>query len=307
MSSVHVSTTSSPDVEASRKYTAARKRRHALDLTLRLIVIGIAMIFALFPVIWIASASVNPNNSLVGQRLVPEHASLANYNELLHSDVHPFLRWMWNSFKLASISSVLSVLVSALSAYAFSRFRFRGRRSMLLTVFLVQIFPNSLSMVATFLLIQQIGEYIPSLGLNSHGGLILVYLGGAMGINTWLMKGYFDSIPRELDESAMIDGASHWYTFWRIIMPLVRPVLAVVGVLSFVGTYGDYLFALLLVKDKDLYTLAVGMSIFIGDQFSQKWGVFAAGALLGAIPIVIIYLLLQDFIVSGLTQGAVKG
>jgi len=157
------------------------------------------------------------------------------------------------------------------------------------------------------LLLQEIGHYIPSFGLNQHGGLILVYLGGAMGINTWLMKGFFDSIPRELDESAMIDGASHWRTFWKIIVPLVRPILAVVGILTFIGTYGDYLFALLLIKDKDLYTLAVGLSIFIGDQYSQKWGVFAAGALLGAIPIVVMYLLLQDFIVGGLTQGAVKG
>ncbi|MBN1964470.1 MAG: sugar ABC transporter permease [Anaerolineae bacterium] len=278
-----------------------------MRLASRLLVIALAMTFALFPVIWIVSASVNPSNSLVGQKVIPSNATLKNYDALLSSDVHPFMKWMWNSVKLATITSILSVLVSALSAYSFSRFRFRGRRGMLLTVFLVQVFPNSLTMVATFLLVQEIGNYIPSLGLGSHGGLILVYLGGAMGINTWLMKGFFDSIPRELDESAMIDGASHWRTFWTIIVPLVRPILAVVGILTFIGTYGDYLIALLLIKDKDLYTLAVGLSIFIGDQYSQKWGVFAAGALLGAIPIVIMYLVLQDFIVGGLTQGAVKG
>jgi ABC-type maltose transport system permease subunit len=294
-------------VSLTKQLAAERRRKKQGQLALRLVVIALAMIFALFPILWIISASLNPSNSLSGQGLVPENASFKNYDRLLNNNVHPFLKWMWNSVKLATITSVLSVLVSALSAYSFSRFRFSGRRNMLLIVFLVQVFPNSLTMVATFLLVQEIGNYIPSLGLNAHGGLILVYLGGAMGINTWLMKGFFDSIPRELDESAMIDGASHWRTFWQVIVPLVRPILAVVGILSFIGTYGDYLIALLLIKDKDLYTLAVGLSIFIGDQYSQKWGVFAAGALLGAIPIVIMYLLLQDFIVGGLTQGAVKG
>jgi ABC-type maltose transport system permease subunit len=291
----------------AKQLAAQRRRKRQIQLALRLVVIALAMIFALFPILWIASASVNPSNSLSGQNLIPENASLKNYDRLLNNNVHPFLKWMWNSIKLATITSVLSVMVSALSAYSFSRFRFSGRRNMLLIVFLVQVFPNSLTMVATFLLVQEIGNYIPSLGLNAHGGLILVYLGGAMGINTWLMKGFFDSIPRDLDESAMIDGASHWRIFWQVIVPLVRPILAVVGILSFIGTYGDYLIALLLIKDKDLYTLAVGLSIFIGDQYSQKWGVFAAGALLGAIPIVVMYLLLQDFIVGGLTSGAVKG
>jgi ABC-type maltose transport system permease subunit len=294
-------------VTVTKQLELQRRRKRQLQLAVRLVVIALAMVFALFPVIWIASASVNPSNSLSGQRLIPDNASLENYDQLLSNNVHPFLKWMWNSVKLATITSVLSVMVSALSAYSFSRFRFSGRRNMLLIVFLVQVFPNSLTMVATFLLVQEIGNYIPSFGLNAHGGLILVYLGGAMGINTWLMKGFFDSIPRDLDESAMIDGASHWRTFWQVIVPLVRPILAVVGILSFIGTYGDYLIALLLIKDKDLYTLAVGLSIFIGDQYSQKWGVFAAGALLGAIPIVVMYLLLQDFIVGGLTSGAVKG
>jgi ABC-type maltose transport system permease subunit len=134
-----------------------------------------------------------------------------------------------------------------------------------------------------------------------------VYLGGAMGINTWLMKGFYDSIPRELDESAMIDGATHWQIFWRILFPLVRPILAVVGILTFVGTYGDYIISLVVLKEPELYTLALGLSLFIGDTFSQNWGVFAAGALIGAIPIIIMYIVLQDFIVGGLTQGAVKG
>jgi ABC-type maltose transport system permease subunit len=305
MSSTTATTTAARTAGAERGTTfAARRQRERI---LRMALIALALIYALFPVAWIISASLNPANTLLGQGLIPENASLENYQRLLTNPTHPFGRWMFNSFYIAAITATLAVLVSSLSAYAFSRFRFRGRQGMLLTVFLVQVFPNALTMVATFLLLQQIGRYIPSLGLNSHGGLILVYLGGAMGINTWLMKGFYDSIPREVDESAMIDGATHWQIFWHILFPLVRPILAVVGILTFVGTYGDYIISLVVLKQPELYTLALGLSLFIGDTFSQNWGVFAAGALLGAIPIVVMYLVLQDYIVGGLTQGAVKG
>jgi arabinogalactan oligomer/maltooligosaccharide transport system permease protein len=273
----------------------------------RLSIIGLALLFAYFPIVWIASASVNEVGTLNTQALIPDKFGFGNYDRLLNSDIHPFRKWMWNSIKVATIASVLSVLVSAFGAYAFSRFRFRGRRSLMLTIFLVQVFPNSLTIVATFLLVQAIGRVMPEFGLNSHGGLILVYLGGALGINTWLMKGFFDSIPRELDESARIDGASDWLIFWRIIFPLVRPVLAVVGILSFIGTYGDVIISLTLLKNKNVQTLAIGLRRFISDDYNQEWGAFSAGALIGAIPIVIVILAFQRFLVSGLTEGAVKG
>ncbi len=275
----------------------------------RLLIIVVAMVFAFFPIIWIASASVNETGTLNTQHLVPKNFGFENYHTLLNSDIHPFKTWMWNSIKVASITAILSVMISALGAYAFSRFRFTGRRGMMLTIFIVQVFPNSLTIVATFLLIQAIGkvDHMSWLGLNSHGGLILVYLGGALGINTWLMKGFFDSIPRELDESARIDGASDWRIFWQIIFPLVRPVLAVVGILSFIGTYGDVIISLTLLKNKDVQTLAIGLNRFISDSYNREWGVFSAGALIGAIPIVILILAFQRFFVSGLTEGAVKG
>ncbi|HMM28472.1 MAG TPA: sugar ABC transporter permease [Aggregatilineaceae bacterium] len=284
-----------------------RQRQRSRQLAVRLVLLLLALFYALFPIIWIASASFDPRNSLVNLGLIPQGATLDNYETLLNSDIHPFTRWLWNSIKVSTITMVLSVLVSTFAAYAFSRFRFRGRDATLLTVFLIQVFPNSLTIVATFLLIQEIGNYIPSLGLNSHGGLILVYLGGALGINTWLMKGFFDSVPRDLDESAMIDGASDWRIFWQILFPLVRPILAVVGILTFISTYNDVIIALTLLKNTQQQTLAVGLNLFLGEQFSQQWGVFAAGALIGAVPIVVLYLLMQDYIVGGLTAGAVKG
>jgi len=278
-----------------------------LLLILRVVVGALAIFFALFPVVWIISASINPSNTLANQQLIPSNASFGNYSLLFNDPLHPFWLWMGNSLKVSIISAVLAVTITSFSAYAFSRFRFRGRKNLLLTILLVQVFPNMLAMIALFLLLQQIGNYIPWLGLNSHGGLILVYLGGALGVNTWLMKGFFDSIPRDLDESAKIDGASQWQIYWKIIFPLVRPILAVVTLLTFIGSYSDVVLAKVLLQSSEEYTLAVGLWLFISGQYTEQWGVFAAGALLGAIPIVILYLFLQDYIVGGLTQGAVKG
>ena len=135
----------------------------------------------------------------------------------------------------------------------------------------------------------------------------MVYLGAQMGINIWLMKGYFDTIPRDIDESAAVDGATHWQTFWMLIFPLVRPVLAVVGVLAFVGTFNEFVLSNVLLRSTEQFTLMVGLYLFVTENFAQQWGVFAAGAILGAVPTLVLYMILQDYIVSGLTTGAVKG
>ena len=282
--------------------------RTRIDIGARLLLAAVALVFALTPVLLILSASLDPRDSMVTQSLIPPGASLDNYAELLASDIHPFAIWFWNTMKIAVITSVLTVLICSISAYAFSRFRFKGRRGLLLSVFLIQVFPNSLTMVATFLLIQAIGLFLPFMGLNSHGGLILVYLGGAMGINTWLMKGYFDSVPRSLDESARIDGASNWQIYWRIILPVVKPILTVVALISFIAAYSDFLIPQVVLQDTRQFTMAVGLTLFVRNgQYSEAWGVFSAGALIGAIPIVTLYLFLQRYLVSGLTAGAVKG
>lgn len=282
-------------------------QQRKLALGLRIVLAILALLFALFPIIWIFSASIDPSNSLAGQRLIPANATFANYQNLVRSDLFPFRTWMWNSLRIAITTTILGVLFTALAAYAFSRFRFRGRRSLLQTILLVQFFPNFLNMVALYLILQQVGAYIPWLSLNTHGGLILLYLGGVLGLNTWLMKGYFDAIPRDLDEAAMMDGATHMQTFMTVILPLVRPILVVVGLLSFVGTYSEYILARVMLTSVDKYTLAVGLSLFIRDQYANRWGQFAAGALIGALPTVIIFMALQRYLVSGLTAGSVKG
>ncbi|BAS27007.1 maltose ABC transporter permease MalG [Limnochorda pilosa] len=266
----------------------------------------LAIAFALGPILWVFSASFSPANTIVGQPLIPTQLSLEHYRALFSDPRHPFHLWMWNSVKVAVIAAVLTVALTALGAYAFSRFRFQGRRGGLFTLILIQMFPQMLAMVAIYLLLLEIGRYLPWLGLNTHLGLIMVYLGGAMGVNTWLMKGYFDTIPRSLEESAMMDGASHLQAFVHIILPLVRPILTVVFMLSLIGQYSEYILARVLLQSTDRFTLPVGMQLFIFNQYDSRWGIFAAGAILGAIPIVIIFLLVQSQLVSGLTSGAVK-
>lgn len=285
----------------------SRKLQKRLSIIIRLIIAVFLIVFAIFPVVWVISASFNPIASLASQRIIPKNAGLGNYRLLLTSDIFPYWRWFWNSIKISSISTVLSVSITTVAAFAFSRFRFQGRQNLLKLILLIQVFPGLLAIVAIFLMISDVGDVIPFFGLDTHAGLILVYMGGAMGINIWLMKGFFDTIPRAIDESAMVDGASHWYIFTRLLLPLMRPILVVIGILSFIGTYGDFILARILLKSTEQYTLMVGLQIFTSGQFAQKWGQFTAGALIGALPIMLIYLLLQDQIVGGLTQGSVKG
>lgn len=278
----------------------------------RLVVAVFLIFFSIFPVLWIISASFDNTNSLATQELIPANAGVNNYRDLfgLNPDYEFgelfYWKWVFNSIKVAGISTILSLSLTTMAAYAFSRLRFAGRVTLLKGILLIQVFPNLLALVAIFLIIFQTGEIIPALGLNSHAGLILVYLGGSMGINIWLMKGFLDTVPRQIDESGMVDGASHFQIFWDLILPLLRPILVVIGILSFIGTYGDFVLARILLNDVDQYTLMVGLQIFTAGQFDKKWGVFAAGALIGALPIMITYLALQDQIAGGLTAGAVK-
>ena len=297
----------SSSVEKQKTSSTKRIIRKGLPGFLRLLLALVTIAFSLLPIVWVFSASLNPSGSLATQQLIPDNAGWGNYRELFTNPLLPFPRWVLNSFKIASITSILGVVSIMLSAYSFSRFRFKGRRQLMLALFLIQVFPTLLMFVAIFYLFQQLGQYVPALGLNEHAPLILTYLGSQMGIQIWLMKGFFDSIPRDIDESALVDGASHWQIFWRLIFPLARPIIVIVALLIFIGTYQEYVIASVLLRDKAQYTLMVGLYLYVSDNFSQNWGIFAAGGLLGALPIIIIYQVLQDQIIGGLTAGAVKG
>lgn len=265
------------------------------------------ILFALFPIYIVIISAFNPTGSLASSSLIPQQFSWANFQTLFGNDAVPFPTWVWNSIYISGITAVLSVTIGATAAFALSRLRFKGRKVTLNAILLVQVFPAFLALAAIYALMERVYVVFPSFGLGSTGGLILIYLGGAMGVNAWLLKGFLDSIPADLDEAAAIDGASKTQTFWLIIAPLMAPVLAVVAVLSFIGTFNEFILASFFLTDVDQRTVAVGLQAFVGAQYGQNWGPFAAGSLLASIPMVILFLSFQRYIVSGLTGGATKG
>src|SRR5437870_7782804 len=183
---------------------------------------------------------------------------------------------------VAGATALLTVLLGALAAYAFSRFRFRGRRLGMLALLLIQMFPQLLLVVAIYLIVLKTGDVFHVLGLNHLTALIVVYLGGAMGVNTWLLKGFFDTIPAELDESARVDGATPAQVFWGVVLPLAAPVLAVIALLSFIGTINEFIIASVLLQSSGKYTLALGLWHYISQKYSEHWGPVAAGVLIAA-------------------------
>ncbi|TLP93723.1 sugar ABC transporter permease [Nesterenkonia salmonea] len=264
------------------------------------------VIFSVFPLVYVLSASLNPGGTLISANSLFSNISLGSYVELFNRPQQPYAAWFLNTLVIGLTASAGSVLLGALAAYAFSRMRFTGRRVGLITLVLVQMFPQLLAMVAIFLLMMGISEVFPALGLNSQIGLIMVYLGGALGVNTYLMYGFFNTVPTSIDEAAHIDGAGHARIFFTIILPLVSPILAVVALLSLVATLSEFVIASVLLRDPERQTLAVGLYQFISQETSQNWSVFAAGAVLAAVIPVALFLLLQRYIVSGLTAGSVK-
>lgn len=301
-------TTGATDVE----YLKSLQRRRPFgvwfkDKGWRHLVGCIVTVFAVFPLLYVLSAALNSTGTLVGSNALFSRIDFGNFTALFDMPSRPFARWFGNTMVVGGVTSAATVFLGAMAAYAFSRMRFTGRRIGLLSLLLLQMFPQLLAVVAIFLLLSGISEVIPALGLGSQLGLIMVYLGGALGVNTYLMYGFFNTVPQSLDEAAKIDGASHAQIFFGIIMRLVTPILAVVGLLTFIGISGEFVIASVVLTDPDSQTLAVGLYSFVAQQRSENWGVFAAGAVLSAIPVMALFLFLQRYIVSGLTAGSVKG
>ncbi|AYF97806.1 sugar ABC transporter permease [Protaetiibacter intestinalis] len=260
--------------------------------------------FAVFPLVYVLSASLNPRGNLSGSSALFSEVTLENFIRLGSTS---FWIWMLNTLFIATASAIGAVLMGAAAAYAFSRFRFRGRRTSLTSLLIIQMFPQTVAFIAVFLMLLALGEVVPALGINSKIALICVYLGGALGANTFLMYGFINTIPTEIDESAKIDGASHAQIFWQLILPLMRPVLAVVFLLAFVSAFGDFILAKIILTSEDNWTLAVGMYQWVSNQLATRWGLFAAGAVVASIPVLVLFLTLQRYVVGGLVQGAVKG
>lgn len=300
---------SAQTVTASAKPAATQNRmpfgKWFRGIGFRHVVGVLAAIYAAFPILYVISAAFNPNvkTTLTGANSLFSSVSTENFTEL--SDTM-FWTWFGNTIIIGVATSIGTVLMGAAAAYAFSRYRFSGRKLSLQALLIIQMFPQLLTFVAIFLLLTTLGEVIPALGINSKMALICVYWGGALGANTFLMYGFFNSIPIDLDEAAKIDGASHAQVYWTIVLPLVIPILAVVGLLSFILAFNDFVLARTILTSQENWTLAIGMNIWVGGN-EKNWDWFASGAVIAAIPILLLFLFLQKYIVAGLTGGAVKG
>jgi maltose/maltodextrin transport system permease protein len=278
-----------------------------------ILIVFIALI--MFPFLVVISISFRQGNFTVGD-LLPrnptlEHWFLAFGLEYTRADgtvvqpPYPVLLWMWNSIKIGLISGLGVLVLSTISAYAFSRIRFKGRAGLLDAMFIIQMFPTTLALVAIFAIFDTLGEATPVLGIDSHVGLILVYLSWVT-LHIWTIKGYFDSVDPALDKAAAIDGATPWQTFRYIFLPLAVPIMAVIFVLTFISVINDFPIASVLLRSESQMTLAVGSRLYL-NEMRYLWGDFAAAAILSGVPITMVFLIAQRYLVSGLSEGAVKG
>jgi arabinogalactan oligomer / maltooligosaccharide transport system permease protein len=302
--------TTVPTVTADARRSPERPRRGAPQggsMWWRYVLVAIVLVWALFPVMFLISAALNPAGTLSTSSLIPTEFSLSNFQTLFSDESRPYATWYRNSLVIGLAGALAQTFIGACAAYAFSRMRFTGRRPGLLALLLLQLFPAFLAFVALYITFAAIGDIIPAIGLNTVWGLLLVYLGGAMGANVWLLKGYFDTVPRELDEAAKVDGASHARIFFTMTLRLVMPILVTVFMLGFVGLYSEFILASIFLRDIDSQTLSVGLySMTVGNERNRLFGQFATGALLASLPVVLLYLGAQRYLVGGLTQGSVK-
>lgn len=277
-----------------QKMSVADKR----TLWISRIILWISIVIIIFPALWIVMASFSKGDSFFTSTLFPKTFSLNNYKKLLTET--DFMIWVVNSLKMCMLVAVIQLLLTSTSAYAFSRIRFPGRTSGLMTLLVLQVFPNSMALAGYYVIIYKFGL------VNNILVLVFVLAAGS-AYNIWLLKSYIDGIPKELDESAFVDGAGHLTVFLRIVMPLAMPQVAVIFIFSFIATYSEFVISSVFLQTPNSYTLAIGLQSFIADQFNAHWTMFAAAAVLASVPVMVVFMLLQKFIQAGLTAGGVKG
>jgi len=275
----------------------------------------VMVLVTVYPILWVLSVAFSGQQALMFVDLPPDPSfldrlraivpwpaqlSLANFVDVFTDQ--PFGRWLLNSAVVAAATTVLGVFLATTAGYAFSRFRFPGRRAGMMSFLISQMFPGTLTLVPLYIIIVQWLH----LGSN-HLGLILLYSTTAIPFCVWMLKGYFDTVPRELEESALMDGASPAVIFWKIILPLSKPAVAVTGLFSFMTAWNEFVLALTIMDKESMYTAPVGLRFFVGGFAEQQWGYFAAGSIVAAVPVMLLFLFLQRFLISGLTAGAVKG
>ncbi|BAM47873.1 sugar ABC transporter permease [Amphibacillus xylanus] len=283
------------------KRVISRKTKNTIELTLMYLVIAVMAVIIFYPLVWAFGMSLNPSSNLYGASIIPENWSFVHYEWLFTNPRSNYLLWYKNTLTVALSVSLIGTLITGFTAYAFSRYRFKGRTYGLYAFLLLQMFPVLMAMVALYILLNTIGL------LDSLVGLIIIYVGGSIPMNAFLVKGYFDTLPQELDESAKMDGAGHFRIFFQILLPLAKPILAVVALFNFMSPFMDFILPRIVLRSPEKYTLALGLFNFVNDQFANNFTRFAAGAILIAVPIATVYLFLQKYLIGGLASGATKG
>jgi arabinogalactan oligomer/maltooligosaccharide transport system permease protein len=278
------------------------------------VILILATLVTIYPVLWVVTIAFSGKQSLAIAEVPadpsvldrvravipwPQQWSLSNFVSVMTDQ--PFGRWILNSILVAGLTTIVGVFLACTAAYAFSRFKFPGRRAGMMAFLVSQMFPSTLMLIPLFIIIVQV------LGLGSNRfGLVIVYATTSVPFSVWMLKGYFDTIPRELEEAALIEGASVGQVFWRIVLPLAKPAVAITALFSFMQSWNEFILAATFMNEENMYTAPVGLRFFVGG-FSQQWGYFAAGSIIVSIPIVFLFLYLQKYLVSGLTAGGVKG
>lgn len=278
-----------------------RKVKKRIQLTLSYITLIIMVIGSIYPALWVILGSVRPGKSLYSKNLIPDQFTLDHYRELFTSKSYLFGQWYMNTLKISIASMLIGIALTLLTSYAVSRFRFRGRQTALSVVLILGMFPGFMSMIAIFLLLKEFRM------LDTHLALIIVYAAGAPLLGTFVAKGFLDTIPRSLDEAAKIDGASNFRIFTHIILPLSRPMITYMALTQFVGPWVDFIFAKMVLRSKEQWTVAVGLYEMVSSNTNSNFTLFAAGAVLIAVPITLLFMFLQRLLVEGLTSGASKG
>jgi arabinogalactan oligomer/maltooligosaccharide transport system permease protein len=262
-------------------------------------ILFVFLVISVYPVIRVFSISMRPGDRLLSTSLaiVPPDATWDSYVELFTR--RPFLRWMMNSFIVSVAVTILGVSLASTAGYVISRYRFIGRKTAMLGILTTQMFPATMLLLPMYIIL----SYLKL--INSYLGLMVVYVSTALPFCIWTMKGYYDTIPRSLEEAATIDGCNRFTAFYRVVLPLAAPALVITGLFSFMSSWSEYLVAAQILQDPEMYTLPLGLKQF-QQNMSTEWGLYAAGALVVAIPIIILFMIANRWLVSGLTLGSVK-
>ena len=275
------------------------KRKINFSTVIVLIFLILSSLGVLYPLVYVVSAAFSPGSSIASLNIIPfgDGVTFEHFKHLFKNT--NYLIWFRNTFIIAVATCISTVFVASLSAYVFSRFRFTLKKSMMTAMLILQIFPSFVGMVAIYVILLRIG------GLDTLWGLVLVYLAGNIPYNTWMVKSYIDTIPRSLDEAAIIDGASHFETYIKIVIPIARPILIFLAIASFTAPWMDFIFPKLVLRSADKQTLALGLFGFVTDK-KYEFTNFAAGSLLVAIPFVIFFTAFQKMLVESLGASTVK-